>query len=133
MDKPTCPYCGESAKITSGATLYPHLPEFHRRNYWACLPCNAYVGCHPHSTRPMGTLADSKLRLLRMATHRAFDPLWKSGEMERPAAYAWLAERMKIRVEDCHIAQFDTEQCETAIEILRKERKRGTIPALSST
>jgi hypothetical protein len=39
--------------------------------------------------------------------------------MNRTAAYSWLASRMGIAVEDCHIGRFDYEQCELVIKIMK--------------
>ena len=55
-----------------------------------CEPCNAYVGCHKNSRKPLGTLANKELRELRIRTHEIFDPLWKSGKMTRSEAYKML-------------------------------------------
>lgn len=53
----------------------------------------------------------SPLAAARMAAHAAFDPMWRSGEMSRSAAYRWLAQQLNLSKEECHMLQFDIETC----------------------
>lgn len=46
-----------------------------------------------------------------MAAHEAFDPIWRSGAMSRSRAYQWLADRLGIDREDCHMLNFDETTC----------------------
>ena len=70
----------------------------------------------------MGTLACKKLRRLRGIVHNEFDKLWENKPNNaRTRAYRWLAEKLEIDEKDCHIAMFDMETCEKAIEICNHE------------
>lgn len=123
----TCPYCDRPAELVGGNVIYPHMNSLHHLKFWLCRDCNAYVGCHRKGKRahgiksdgslPLGTLANAKLRKARNAAHRAFDPIWRRGDMKRTDAYAWLAERMGISAANCHIARFDEEQCARVVEL----------------
>ena len=62
--------------------------------------------------KPFGKLANKELRKARSAAHRAFDPLWKFGDMEIKEAYTWLADTLGINSSDCHIGMFDVPTCE---------------------
>lgn len=109
-----CPYCNQRAKLTSSKKVYGG------RDYgpiYLCEPCQAWVGCHPHSTKPLGTLANENLRAARKAAHTSFDPIWKTGSLTRTDAYHWLANQMGIRYRDCHIALFSEDQCLQVVEI----------------
>ena len=109
---PFCPYCGNiSAKVT-GEAIYPHRPDLHHLVFFSCEPCGAYVGTHEATGKPLGRLANAELRKAKQMAHSAFDPLWKEGDLTRKQAYALLAKRMRIAVEDCHIGEFDVEQCD---------------------
>lgn len=121
-----CPYCGRPAVLTSGAKVYPRSHDLHGLRFWRCAPCNAFVGCHKKGARlgdgtvsdgtiPLGRLANSNLRGLRQQAHGAFDPLWRSGRFSRQQAYRWLAGRLGIPVDQCHIGQFDETQCRATI------------------
>lgn len=124
----TCHYCGREAKLVTGDVIYPHRPDLANLNFWLCAPCDAYVGCHKRGARiginavsdgtvPLGRLANAELRRWKSLTHEAFDPLWKQGGMTRGAAYAWLAHKLGIPKNECHIGFFTLEQCQEAVRI----------------
>lgn len=112
-----CPYCNNPAEIVQGDKIYPHRKDLYSKNFYLCAPCGAYVGCHGRTTQPLGRLADRALRSAKSAAHRAFDPIWKSGELNRGQAYKWLAERMELPSERCHIGMFDVSQCKRVVEL----------------
>lgn len=100
---------------------------------WQCPGCGAYVGTHPDGS-PLGRLANHELRQHKMAVHAMFDPLWqnwklaypdmragdgKTRRLMRARAYAWLAEQMGMTAEDCHVGNFDVDQCRAAVSIVR--------------
>lgn len=90
--------------------------------FWRCEPCDAYVGCHGTSKKPLGTLADSMTRTMRKIVHDKFDPLWKDARNKvgnRNAAYRMLAEELGIKQSECHIAMFNIERCQKAIKALQ--------------
>lgn len=118
MRSVTCPYCGELAARVRGDRLYAPSPPYgaERRWFWRCAPCDATVGCHPKGPgetgdRPLGSLANLALRRARQRAHEAFDPMWQSGAMTRKQAYRWLASRLGLTEEECHIGQFDVVRC----------------------
>jgi zinc-finger-containing domain len=118
-----CDYCGKSAPLVSGLTIYPSKPELSHKNYYLCRPCNAWVGCHKGTDTPFGRLADAGLRYWRIAAHEAFDPIWGkkakgTKDLEcygRTAAYRWLAAKLGIHRNECHIGLFDEELCRYTI------------------
>ncbi|MDN7995948.1 DUF3268 family zinc-finger domain-containing protein [Burkholderia multivorans] len=65
---------------------------------WAflCRSCRAYVGLHPFTAIPLGTLADGPTREARKRAKAAFNPIWQSGAMSRTDAYVWLARQLGI-------------------------------------
>lgn len=111
-----CPYCSRPAVRTSSVEVY----GVDYGMIYLCRPCHAYVGCHKRSGKPLGTLANAELREYRKAAHTAFDPLWNAvgGKFfgYRRDAYEWLAVRMELPVEKCHIGMFDVRQCKQVIE-----------------
>lgn len=115
-----CSYCKNPAKKVTGREIYPELKQLHHKEYYQCVPCDAYVGCHSNSGKPYGTLAKKGLRLKRMKTHEIFDSVWKSGHMSRTEAYSKLALWLKISYKDCHIGQFNLEQCNKVQEIVKQ-------------
>jgi len=109
---PICPYCQKESELVTGKEIYLHRTDLHSKAFYRCKDCDAYVGCHPGTTKPLGRLADAELRKAKLNAHAAFDPMWQGGKMARKLAYAWLARALKIPVDKCHIGEFDVEMCE---------------------
>lgn len=109
---PICPYCLNESNYLQSKNLY------------RCDPCDAQVGVHKDTTMPLGTMANKELRAMRKKAHSYLDPLWKykassqniSKMKARKAAYEWLAKQMEIKVDDCHVGEFDVEQCQQVIK-----------------
>lgn len=131
---PICPHCKSSALfLTSSEAVY------NGRDFgpvWVCWPCEAWVGCHRGTSRPLGRLANKELRLAKREAHNAFDPLWmnlreaypdlpmpsrKHKGVARTRAYAWLAGQLGIDRRDCHIGMFDVEQCRRTIAVIQEQ------------
>lgn len=119
-----CPYCGKEAKLVTGKETYPHRPDLFSLKFWQCKPCDAFVGCHkPHRLNnfaddvALGKLANFHLRKARSEAHRAFDPIWRSGELDRGTAYLWLANALQLPTHLCHIGEFNMENCQKTVQL----------------
>ncbi len=123
-----CPYCGAHAVLVEGHEVYPQRPDLYDKRFWACLPCEAWVGCHPNTTKPLGQLADDVLRMWRQRAHRAFDPLWKTHGWGRSSAYRWLAEMLGVPGQKCHMGTFNMGQCKAVIKACAKPPKAPKRP-----
>lgn len=66
----------------------------------------------------VGEVSDGPTRQARMAAHRAFDVLWKTGMMKRPDAYAWLAGELGTEKHLTHIGMFSVEQCHQVVKVV---------------
>lgn len=124
---PWCPYCGCQSHIVDDTFIYK---KSYGGKVYVCEnypKCDAYVGCHRDNGKPLGRLANKQLRQMKSAVHLVFDSLWErkmkrdkcDKQTARTAAYKWLAEKMKIDFERCHIGEFDIEQCNRALEICK--------------
>lgn len=122
-----CPYCGSKAVLTNLSDLFPNK-GFINEGVWrtsrmyVCSrypKCDARVGCHPNTEKPLGFLANAKLRNARRKAHTAFDPIWKNKVMPRYNAYDWLSKRMGVHIDDCHFGNFDLDDCHRAEYICR--------------
>lgn len=117
-----CRLCGGEVEIVNNSEIYG-------RSYgdwpWAyrCRNCGAYVGMHPYTAIPLGTLADGATRDARRRAKDVFNPLWQQGSMTRTEAYTWLASHLGVAVAACHIGWFDVEMCEQVVTIIRKEMR----------
>jgi hypothetical protein len=115
-DKVICPYCGKEA-------VWCENKEIYGKNYgnsymcYLCKDCNAYVGCHQNTERPLGTMANKELRELRIKCHSNFDKLWKSKYLKRWEAYKYLSELMEMA--DAHIGNFTKEECLILLDKLK--------------
>jgi zinc-finger-containing domain len=127
----TCDYCHRPAALVTGEAIYPHRPDLASKKFWHCEPCGAWVGCHPPhrkrkqaGTEPLGRLANAELRRAKQAAHAAFDPLWKSREMTRTEAYAWLAGAIGVSVSNMHIGVLDVDGCNAVIAAINGRKKQ---------
>lgn len=112
-----CPYCQRTAALVDSIVIY------RTRSYgpaWRCAPCDAYVGCHPGTERPLGRLANAELRKAKIEAHKYFDSIWREGHMSRSEAYRWLADQLGMHPRGVHIGYFGVEQCVRVVEISRK-------------
>jgi uncharacterized protein DUF3268 len=135
---PLCASCSRPARLTTGAEIYAHRRDLHGKQLWKCDGCGGYVGCHGSTTRPLGTPAGFQLRDARAKLHDLMiDPLWKTADQSdlyepeddkarmvirnaaRVRVYAYLAHRLGIGREDCHVAMFDLAMCRKAWTELR--------------
>lgn len=97
-----------------------HHDKLYGRAYgqwpWAyrCQDCGAYVGMHPLTAIPLGTLADAPLRQARKDCKAPFEALWKSGKLTRDQAYTELAAALGLKEGEAHFGWFDVDQCRRA-------------------
>lgn len=132
-----CAHCRVECRDCLGIEIYPHRPDLAEAIIWQCPLCGARVGSHPDGTA-LGTAADEELRKARGLLHGRLDPIWKDahrhpsyqeprdgdGDRRRRAAiiaktarartYRFLAARLGLTKDQCHVAMFDLEQCRAA-------------------
>jgi len=121
MTNPICSYCGKESIKSTGDIVYPHREDLKDKIFYECLPCEARVGCHNGTDKPLGSLANLELRRVRSAAHGFFDDLWRKGHMSRNDAYIGLAFELNIPFKFAHIGQFNIEQSKKTI-IWAKEK-----------
>lgn len=135
ISPPICCVCksGARVRLTDGAEIYPHRPDLAEKSIWKCDGCTGYVGCHPGTNKPLGTPADEATRNARMQLHnKRVDPLWHWADRcglytpenisarrrirrsARYRVYAFLADRLGLTVDNCHIGMFDLDTCRRA-------------------
>lgn len=106
----TCNICGHGVRLATHQEVYGR--DFSDWPYlYYCDDCGAYVGIHPFTDIPLGTLADLSTRSARKHCKEPFERIWRCGYMKRREAYAWLAEALNIPVEECHFGWFDVSRC----------------------
>jgi hypothetical protein len=130
-----CAECGKNCEMVGGNQIYPHRDDLASKNFYLC-KCGAYVGTHPETCEPLGTAAGPTTRKARSEAHAHFDPLWKAvGKMKpeggspRKRGYKWLAEKMGLTVDECHIGMMSSQQAREVIGICRPYlEKYGILP-----
>lgn len=115
-----CPYCECKALLVTGKHLYRNIEYLWKKKFWVCSECDAHVGCHSGTARPLGSLANRELRQARMKAHAVFDPIWRRGKMRRGQAYRWLEE--KLGFGPVHIGESDLETCRKIVEVCNEQR-----------
>lgn len=116
-----CPYCGASVVLRSADGIYKensndtmlyvcsHYPE-----------CDSYVRVHKGTNKPVGTLANKKLREMRNTAHHYFNQLYLLGYMSKDEAYRWLANLVQSPLSEAHIGYFGEYYCQMVIDECKK-------------
>jgi len=74
-----------------------------------CKPCEAFVGCHQNTKKPLGAMANRAIREARKKVHRHIDYYWKSGQVPRGRLYAILSRAIG---KTYHTGESNVEDCE---------------------
>ena len=102
-----CRYCGGKIRVVPAEQIYGKAAaerlNLQTEYIHQCQNCNARVGCHKGTKRPLGSVANETLRLKRMETHHVFDSFWRRKGMTRTQAYRWLAKKLDLPVKRTHI------------------------------
>ena len=131
MKIPTiCRYCGGVIRLMPARKIYGASTDrlgLASENIYLCQNCNARVGCHKGTNRPLGNVANEVLRLKRRETHQVFDQYWQSSGLSRTKAYKWLAGQMNLPEKNAHIGGFEMDQCQQVIDLCEKELNREAV------
>ncbi|PQQ22780.1 zinc-finger-containing protein [Photorhabdus hindustanensis] len=111
-----CHYCCGHVTIAHHEKIFGKI---HSKWPWMyiCTSCSAYVGMHPYTDIPLGTLADKATRNARISGHWHFEEMRERWNLERTDAYKWLARKLGINKCECHFGWFDIDTCHRAKEI----------------
>lgn len=117
-----CHYCGSDVSIEENKEVYGRNFGDYPWIYLCDSPaCGAYVGIHPNTNIPLGTLANAETREARRRVKNIF--LQWCGN-KRDKAYPLLAQAMGIPSSECHFGWFDLEMCKAAERALLTLRGR---------
>lgn len=108
-----CPFCSGSVHAVKNSAIYGKTYGDWPYAY-LCTICRAYIGMHPSTDIPLGTLADKPLREARKDAKPVFNAIWQGRHMRRGDAYKWLAGEMGIPHGECHFGWFTAAQCRKA-------------------
>lgn len=120
LSAPTaCRYCDGQVHLVRNSEIYNGRSYGDWPFAYLCRDCKAYVGLHPDTDIPLGTLANDSLRAARNRSKAVFHKHITDTGMGRTQAYRWLAEQMQIEVGVCHFGWFEKADCERAEAIVR--------------
>lgn len=123
-----CHYCGGVVRLVSAKSVYGNAAAMRLgledEQIWQCQNCNARVGCHKGTTKPLGKVANEFLRNKRMEAHEVFDGYWRERGISRGKAYKWLAGKLGMPVKKTHIGGFDVAQCQKVIDVCVQEKSK---------
>lgn len=115
-----CPYCTGPVELVNNSAIY-YGKSYGKWPYvYRCKPCDAYVGLHPDTDLPLGTLADSPTREARKKAKAEFFRVMKQMNWGRSKAYAWLSSELGIPKSQTHFGMFDVETSNRAFKILKR-------------
>lgn len=120
-----CHYCGGEVRLASNKEIYNGTEYGSWPYIYLCDCCKSYVGLHPQTHLPLGTLADGRTRGARKQKLLFLDLVQEHFGGDRAAGYAWLADQMGIPVSQCHWGMFDVEQCNVAAAICARRVEGG--------
>lgn len=124
-----CPYCGSPAFLHDASFVYHDKSNGGQLYVCSRFPaCDSYVGVHPGTTLPKGTLADKSLRRKRIRTHKIFDQIWMNGILSKPDAYRWMADKFCLKLKDAHIGNFSEYMCDQLILEAARVLKNNHVP-----
>ena len=126
-----CRYCGGKIRVVPAEQIYGKAAaerlNLQTEYIHQCQNCNARVGCHKGTKRPLGSVANETLRLKRMETHHVFDSFWRRKGMTRTQAYRWLAKKLDLPVKRTHIGGFEMDQCQMTIDLCNVEEEMEAV------
>ena len=115
-----CPYCGAYATCRPASVVYGKSGMTKNSYLYICSRwpvCDSYVGTHKKDRRPLGTLADKKLRRKRILAHRSLEALQQHCHMKKSEVYVGLQEKLGLSEEQTHIGMFSEAMCEKTISL----------------
>lgn len=115
-----CPHCKSRVNIEPNSNIYGG--KSYGEWPWAFVceddECDSYVGLHPYTNIPLGTIANKSMREARKRVKAKFHFYMNEKGLSRTDAYAKLADSMLIDVNECHFGWFDEDQCQEADQCL---------------
>lgn len=120
MPIPTCcQNCGGAVELVNNIEIYQTQSYGDWPYAYRCvdIACDSFIGLHPDTDLPLGTLADRPTRFARKTCKKPFERIWRGKLMTRKTAYRWLANALGIQPSECHFGLFDVERCHLARDL----------------
>ena len=94
-----CCNCNKDVNVilTNGEEVYPHRKDLYKLNFYKCIHCSNFVGCHKSYSKvpkPLGVIASKEIKEKRIIIHNIIDPLFLSGKINRKELYKIISDRL---------------------------------------
>jgi hypothetical protein len=109
-----CPNCRAPVELVNNADVYGRsLGKWPFVFLCTRFPsCQSWVGLHPETHIPLGTLGDRETRAARNTAKGLLKRIWLENHMSRGDAHRWLSKQLGFAdVRDCHIGLMSVKQC----------------------
>lgn len=110
-----CCHCSGNVMVVNNSKIYG-------REYgdwpWAylCDSCGSYVGMHPFTNIPLGSLATKEIREARKSCKPYFTRMLSAKKIHRSEGYRLLAAELGIDTSICHFGMFGVDMCRKSKE-----------------
>lgn len=110
MNKIFCCCCEKEveAELITGDVAYRGRHDLKNKKFWRCPTCHEFVGCHPNSEKPLGTIPTKKLKYARLKIHEILDPLWRQGKYSRGGIYSKISKFLGYQYHTGEINDIET-------------------------
>lgn len=122
-----CPWCQKPVKLVNNSEVYGKEYGNWPYMYW-CKLCDAYVGLHPDTDLPLGTLATREVRNARSRSKDAFHSMLKQLGINRDAGYKLVSAGLNIPAKECHFGWFDIPRAEEVKHFCNREIQKSKYP-----
>ena len=117
-----CPYCGAKAKLMTSREMFGEEAFDPERKLYVCQNyekgCDSYVYTQKGTNIPLGQMADSALRAMRIKAHKAINDVVRSRKMSKNDVYKYIAAAMGYREGHFHLAQSSYYNCQETIRLM---------------
>jgi hypothetical protein len=108
----TCLNCNSEVHITENKDVYgSNFGDYPWIYLCSNDACDSYVGIHPNTDIPLGTIANSHTRTARKRAKGQFTHWMQKHKLGRAEAYKTLANLLGIPRGICHFGWFDAQMC----------------------
>ena len=116
-----CPYCGGTVVYRSADGIYKNNHKNTMLYVCSNYPeCDSYVRVHEGTNKPVGTLANAKLRALRIETHQYLEKVQRKKNISKKETYRWLAGVIMAPLSETHIGYLGEYYCNEIIKECKK-------------
>ena len=91
-----CHVCNKKVypELIYGEKFYPHRKDLFNKSFWQCTYCNSFVGCHPNTKLPLGSIVGPLVKKMRIQVHYILDNILQNNIISRSQLYKELSNKL---------------------------------------